>query len=502
MSKKKKLKIEVEETIIEDHSANPNAADEETAAEALPLFENSEENWDPLEALKDNDSIESTEEDINEVAKDLIDQELGQDLEDADTLEAIAFTEEAFTEVEVIEGQEAQDMDTDEEESNSNGGEQPLELMAITDDEAISVIESLLFISDRPVGLTTFKNAFVGTTVTTKKIKELIAELQADFAQIRRGVTLEEIDGAFQIRTKVDNQDFIKKIVKAKTFKLTGPSLETLAVIAYKQPCVKSDVDEVRGVESGHLVRALMDKGLVTFAGKSELPGKPMLYKTTRKFLEIFGLRNINELPSLAEMEDLLPEGIDAEEDKQTLSDLTGELSENYEGNYSVAEDELGKITDQLAGISTKTEFFEEEKRKQKEKQDRERAESINEALALGESVEDKDRKWLERYETKLAEEQERQQQALEAKATESNSSGETTEEAKEDFLEGLLTANVETEEGTYSQDEITLEDDSDFDSEDSLDDLAYETSEETSVEETTTPAETEEDTEDPLDLL
>ncbi len=275
----------------------------------------------------------------------------------------------------------------------------------ITDDNAISIIESLLFISDRPVGLTTFKNAFEGTSVNSKKIKELLYELKIDFVSARRGVTLEEIDGAYQLRTKSDNQDFIKKILKPKIFKLTGPSLETLSILAYKQPCVKSQVDEVRGVESGHLIRALMDKGLVAFDGKSELPGRPMQYKTTKKFLEIFGLRNLSELPTLAEMEELLPQGIgeDESEDKQTLSELAVKLEENFEAtSYSIGEEELGKITEQLSVISTETNFFEVEKQKQKESRDRDKAESIREALILGDAVDLKDQKWLNRYDAKL----------------------------------------------------------------------------------------------------
>ncbi len=277
------------------------------------------------------------------------------------------------------------------------------ELMQITDDHAISIMESLLFISDRPVGLTTFKNAFENTNITNKKIKELLNEVKIDFVNSRRGVSLEEIDGAYQLRTKPDNQDFIKKILKPKVFKLTGPSLETLSVVAYKQPCVKSQVDEIRGVESGHLIRALMDKGLVAFDGKSELPGRPMQYKTTKKFLEIFGLRNLSELPSLSEIEELLPEGIGEDEDKQTLSELTGKLEENFEASsYSIGEEELGKITEQLSGISTETEFFEIEKQKQKESRDRDRAEGIREALILGDTVDPKDEKWLQRYDLKM----------------------------------------------------------------------------------------------------
>jgi len=162
----------------------------------------------------------------------------------------------------------------------------------------VSVVESILFSSDRPQSLAQMKQAFGGTNVRVSHLRRAIEILKTEYAGAQRGVTLEEINGAYQLRTKVDSMSFLRRMVKARPFKLSGPALEVLAITAYKQPCIKADVDEIRGVESGHLLRGLMDRGLINFAGKSELPGKPMLYATTRRFLEIFGLRNIRELPS------------------------------------------------------------------------------------------------------------------------------------------------------------------------------------------------------------
>jgi segregation and condensation protein B len=197
--------------------------------------------------------------------------------------------------------------------------------------------------------------------------------------------------------------DFLKKISKARPFRLSGPALEVLSIIAYKQPIIKNEIDQIRGVESGHLVRALMEKGLVSFEGKTDLPGKPMAYSTTRKFLEIFGLRNLQELPTLSEIDQLLPEGIGEEEEKETLSDVTSSMSQAIGSSYSEGEEELTHITEKINSIDTSSEFFEQEKQRQKEKRDRERAEDIREALAVGEPVEAKDVKWLERYETQIA---------------------------------------------------------------------------------------------------
>jgi segregation and condensation protein B len=191
--------------------------------------------------------------------------------------------------------------------------------------------------------------------------------------------------------------------VKARPFKLSGPALEVLSIVAYKQPTTKAQIDEIRGVESGHLLRALMEKGLLNFGERSDLPGKPMFYETTRKFLEIFSLRNLQELPSLGEIDQLIPEGIGEIEDKETLSDLTEKLSQQVGSTYSEGEDELLKISGELDQITTSSEFFEQEKVRQREKRDAERAQDIRERVLVGEAVDDKDKRWLERHENGLA---------------------------------------------------------------------------------------------------
>jgi segregation and condensation protein B len=225
-----------------------------------------------------------------------------------------------------------------------------------------------------------------------------------EYAGGRRGITLEEITGGYQLRTKIDNMNFLKGTVKARPFKLSGPALETLSIVAYKQPVVKSEIDQIRGVESGHLLRALMEKGLCTFEGKAEnLPGRPMQYGTTRKFLEIFGLRNIKELPTLSQIDELLPEGITEEEAKPTLSMVTDSMSEQVtDVSYSQGEEELTKIEGELSEISTSSDFFEQEKLRQKMKKDADKAQDIRDALIMGEAVSNRDKNWLTKYEESL----------------------------------------------------------------------------------------------------
>lgn len=279
------------------------------------------------------------------------------------------------------------------------------DIQFIEDERAESIIESILFASDRPVSLASIQMVFKGTNVKREKIKKALENIAVEYAGGRRGVVLEEITSGYQIRTKIDNMNFLKQTVKAKAFKLSGPALETMAIVAYKQPVVKVEIDQIRGVESGHLLRALMEKGLVAFNGKAEhLPGKPMQYGSTRRFLEIFGLRNLKELPTLSQIDELLPEGIgDDLEEKQTLSMVTDAMSEQVKSvSYSEGEEELGLIENQLTSISTSSEFFEQEKQRQKMKRDEEKAQNIREAISVNEEVSKRDLNWLKKYEEAL----------------------------------------------------------------------------------------------------
>lgn len=271
----------------------------------------------------------------------------------------------------------------------------------IDHDKLVSIVESLLFSTDKPVSVATLKALFKGSNIRTKDILRALDQLASSYAAAERGVALEEIHGGYQLRTKVDNTEYLRRLAKVRPFRLSGPALEVLAIAAYKQPITKSEVDQIRGVESGHLMRALMERGMMGFGEKSDLPGRPMTYVTTRKFLETFGLRNLKELPTLAEIDDLLPEGIGGEEEKETLSDLTSAMSSENSTSYSVAEEELQDISESLKVIDTTSEFFEQEKVRQRVERDRDRAQDIRERITVGEDVDDKDRRWLSRFEAK-----------------------------------------------------------------------------------------------------
>lgn len=393
----KKQKKKSSEQNISDNDRDAIAK----AASALNAFE--DEQMDFL--AEDEGKVEAaSEEEVSEdmgiwnEVEEAVEMASDDDLDamDASEEESVEeFSEEAEIEAQIdadaapVEGTELADFESAQIE----------DVEFVSDDQLMSVIESVLFANDRPVSVAYFRQMFRGTNIKTKDIKAAIERIASEYAAANRGVTLEEVSSGYQLRTKLDNVRFLRQSVKARPFKLSGPALEVLSIVAYKQPVTKAQIDEIRGVESGHLLRALMEKNIVTFGERSDLPGKPMFYETTRKFLEIFGLRNVRELPSLHEIDQLIPEGIGAAEDKkETLGDLTEQLSQQTEASYSQGEEELLRITDELSQITTSSEFFEQEKQRMRDKKDQERAQDIRERIAIGEAVDSKDLRWLERY--------------------------------------------------------------------------------------------------------
>lgn len=427
-----------------DLAANDWDAHEVASLAAALDLSRDDEAQDEAAVDQSNSSAEGDHEFAGEDWLSLVDQELGaadselENLVDNEIDLATAFASEA-------EANSAADSEEDVGELAAYESAEIEDQEFVEAERVQSIIESLLFATDKPQSLASLKQAFKGTSVSTRHIRRALDALAVEYAGATRGVTLEEVSGGFQLRTKVDNVDYLKRLVKARTFRLSGPALEVLAIAAYKQPLTKAEVDEIRGVESGHLMRGLMDRGLICFNGKSDLPGKPMLYATTKKFLEIFGLRNLKELPSLSEIDELIPEGIGDElSEKETLSDVTASMSkEILAGSYSEGEQELEKINTQLAQIETSSQFFEDEKRREREQKDRDRAQDIRERLTVGEEVDVRDVRWLERYEERLA--AERAQLAEEAAAVaepEANSQdlvGEAAGAHADDFVASLV---------------------------------------------------------------
>ncbi len=164
-----------------------------------------------------------------------------------------------------------------------------------------SVVEAVLFASDEP--LTVNRLAAIVEVEGTKTVNQSIDNLNKKYEQNNCAFRIEKIAGGVKMMTLSVYNGWLRKLLKVKNEgKLSQAALETLAIIAYKQPIMRADVEAIRGVASGEIIRSLMYKGMVKITGRAEVLGRPMLYGTTRKFLETFGLNTLKDLPKVEEL--------------------------------------------------------------------------------------------------------------------------------------------------------------------------------------------------------
>jgi segregation and condensation protein B len=162
-------------------------------------------------------------------------------------------------------------------------------------------LEAVLFTCDEPVTLSKLSDLFPETKPAD--IKEAVAQLRTDYDESGRAFSVEELAGGYQLLTRPQYADIIARLRKARAEKkLSAAAMETLAIVAYKQPIKRVDVEAIRGAQSGEVLRALMERGLVRIAGRDTIPGSPLLYGTTKEFLETFGLKSLEDLPRPEEM--------------------------------------------------------------------------------------------------------------------------------------------------------------------------------------------------------
>ena len=164
-----------------------------------------------------------------------------------------------------------------------------------------AIIECLIFTSEIPLTVDKIRN--VVEDISKKEIKELIEELMVEYQNQDRGIFIREVAHGYQFCTKSEYSLWVQKFRKTKPYHLSQATLETLAIVTYKQPVTKAEAEAVRGVDCSGVFKSLMDKKLVTILGKKDVIGRPFLYGTTPKFLEVFGLDKLANLPSIEEIE-------------------------------------------------------------------------------------------------------------------------------------------------------------------------------------------------------
>ena len=166
-----------------------------------------------------------------------------------------------------------------------------------------NIIESMLFVSEDPLTIDRIKNVL--TFADTKEIRNALKVLLDEYESRKGGFFLHEVAGGYQIRTRPEYTEWIKRLVKPNPRRISKAALETLAIIAYKQPVIRSDVEHIRGVDCGSVIRMLLERKLVRVLGRKKIPGRPLIYATTKQFLETFDLKDLKDLPTPKEIEEL-----------------------------------------------------------------------------------------------------------------------------------------------------------------------------------------------------
>jgi segregation and condensation protein B len=168
-----------------------------------------------------------------------------------------------------------------------------------------TIVETLLFLAERPLSADDIR---LVTGVDPIRIEKALDQLSGHHREGISGIVLHEVAGGWQLRTSPDNAEFARRFLRVKPQRLTRAALETLAIVAYRQPVTRPEIEEVRGVDCGAVVKALLERRLVKILGKKEEPGRPILYGTTREFLEFFSLKDLASLPTLREFHELSEE--------------------------------------------------------------------------------------------------------------------------------------------------------------------------------------------------
>nr|WP_245523317.1 SMC-Scp complex subunit ScpB [Syntrophotalea carbinolica] len=171
--------------------------------------------------------------------------------------------------------------------------------------ELKAIIEALLFAAPGPVRL---EQLALAADADPARVAPLLAELETEYLRAGRGFVLVELAEGYQLRTRPEHAEWVRRLHSSRPTRLSRAALEALAIIAYQQPVTRADIDYLRGVDSGGVVKSLLDKRLVRIVGKKDVPGRPLLYGTSREFLEFFGLRSLSDLPTLKEFTELTKE--------------------------------------------------------------------------------------------------------------------------------------------------------------------------------------------------
>lgn len=237
------------------------------------------------------------------------------------------------------------------------------------------IVEAMIFVAEEPLSETQMLMALAEDGIEKQMLRDCVALIEKEWNEdVNRGIGLVQVAGGYQFRTKPDASNWIRRLNVPKPMKLTGPSLETLAIVAYRQPIVRSEIEKIRGVDSGGVLKTLLERKLIRIVGRQDEPGQPLLYGSTKEFLEVFNLKALADLPTLKDIEELMrerktatesqaavvqaadPEELteiinDDEEEKTELIKKAPEVEEDAERKKEIDKEALSELEQSLKSL-------------------------------------------------------------------------------------------------------------------------------------------------------
>ena len=228
----------------------------------------------------------------------------------------------------------------------------------MTNEERKAALEAIIYAADEPATIEQLASALGEEKLA---VQASLDELVAGYAGEERGIEIRAVAGGYKMYTKPQHHDAVRRFIKSlrPPLRLTMPALETLAVIAYKQPVTSPEISEIRGVNTSGVISTLLDKRLITTAGRKEVIGRPILYRTSKEFLMRFGLSDLEELPSLKEFEALAREALGSDEGVATGEEVASEetLARNGDAHATAAE-AIEHVENELAAAEAEREHL------------------------------------------------------------------------------------------------------------------------------------------------
>ena len=212
-----------------------------------------------------------------------------------------------------------------------------------------AILEALIFSSESPI--TFEKICAVVDGVEKTEIKEALDRLIAGYDERQNGICIQEVAGGFQYRTRQEMSAWVKKLKGTKPASLSPAALETLAIVAYRQPIVKSEIESIRGVDVGAPLKGLLDKKLIRIVGRKDVPGKPIIYGTTKRFLEVFNLKELADLPTMRELKELTENQEIFEQETTAAEAAAQETAERESSTLEIFEQESAAADDATQAI-------------------------------------------------------------------------------------------------------------------------------------------------------